>query len=40
MLNPYSIAAGCPAHIIRKRFDDDIIEKLLKIKWREYSDEK
>lgn len=30
---PYAIVAGNPARIIRMRFDDDIIEKLLKIRW-------
>ena len=30
---PYSIAVGNPAKVIRKRFDDDVIDKLLKIKW-------
>jgi acetyltransferase-like isoleucine patch superfamily enzyme len=35
---PYAIVAGCPAKIIRKRFDDDIIEKLLKIKWWAFDD--
>ncbi|MFH5910886.1 CatB-related O-acetyltransferase [Clostridium perfringens] len=37
---PYEIWAGNPAKCIRKRFDDDIIEKLLLIKWWEYSEEK
>lgn len=30
---PYAIAGGNPARIIRKRFDDNTIEKLLKIEW-------
>lgn len=30
---PYSIAVGSPARIIRKRFDDAIIDKLLDMKW-------
>lgn len=30
---PYSIVAGVPGRIIKKRFDDDIIERLEKIKW-------
>jgi acetyltransferase-like isoleucine patch superfamily enzyme len=37
---PYSIAAGCPAKVIRKRFEDYTIDKLLKIKWWEFDDEK
>ena len=32
---PYSIAAGCPAKVIRKRFNDDIIDKLLKCDYSE-----
>jgi acetyltransferase-like isoleucine patch superfamily enzyme len=35
---PYAIVAGCPAKIIRKRFDDETIEKLLKIKWWAFDD--
>jgi virginiamycin A acetyltransferase len=30
---PYTIAAGNPARIIRKRFDDELIALLLKFKW-------
>ena len=30
---PYSIVGGNPAQIIRKRFDDETIELLLKLKW-------
>lgn len=30
---PYSIVAGVPAKIIRYRFNPDIIEKLLELKW-------
>lgn len=30
---PYSIVAGNPAKEIRKRFDDELIELLLKFKW-------
>ncbi|WP_291953375.1 CatB-related O-acetyltransferase [Campylobacter sp.] len=32
----YAIVAGVPAKIIRYRFDDKIIERLLKIKWWNY----
>lgn len=32
-VEPYSIVVGNPAREIRKRFDDDTITKLLKIKW-------
>ncbi|MDL0235442.1 CatB-related O-acetyltransferase, partial [Clostridioides difficile] len=30
---PYSIVGGVPAKIIKKRFNNDTISKLLKIKW-------
>lgn len=30
---PYSIVGGNPAHVIRKRFNEDIIEQLLKSEW-------
>ena len=32
-VEPYSIVAGCPAKVIRKRFDDTTIEKLLSSEW-------
>lgn len=37
---PYTIVGGIPAKVIKKRFSDDIILKLLKIKWWDWSDEK
>ncbi|RNI35210.1 antibiotic acetyltransferase [Hanamia caeni] len=39
-VEPYSIVAGNPARVIRKRFDDDVIKELEATKWWEYSDEK
>jgi virginiamycin A acetyltransferase len=30
---PYEVVAGAPARVVRKRFDDDTISELLKIKW-------
>lgn len=35
---PYSIVAGNPARIIRQRFDEKIVEKLLKIQWWNWED--
>ena len=32
-VDPFSIVVGNPAHVIRKRFEDHIIEKLLALKW-------
>ena len=36
---PYAIVAGCPARIIKYRFDDDTIRLLLESNWWELSDE-
>lgn len=30
-VNPYTIVGGIPAHFIKKRFSDDMIEKMMKI---------
>ena len=30
---PYTIAAGNPARLMRKRFDDELIDLLLELKW-------
>ena len=30
---PYTIVGGVPAKLIRKRFPDDVIERLLSLKW-------
>jgi acetyltransferase-like isoleucine patch superfamily enzyme len=38
-VDDYTIVAGCPARMIRKRFDEHIINKLAEIKWWEFSDE-
>jgi len=37
---PYAIAAGHPAVVVRKRFDDATIDRLLKIRWWDWPDEK
>lgn len=39
-VEPYTIVGGVPARQIRKRFDDKVIEKLLKIKWWNWPIEK
>ena len=39
-VGPYEIWAGNPARFIRKRFDDETIEKLLEIKWWNWEDDK
>lgn len=37
---PYTIVGGVPAKSIRKRFDDETISELLKLKWWDWSEEK
>jgi len=37
---PYSILAGNPARVVKKRFDDETIKKLLRIKWWDWDIEK
>ena len=39
-VKPYTVVGGNPARFIKQRFDDDIIEILLKIKWWDWSIEK
>jgi acetyltransferase-like isoleucine patch superfamily enzyme len=36
----YAIATGNPAQVVRYRFDDETIQKLLQIKWWTWPDEK
>ena len=36
---PYAVCVGSPARVIRKRFDDGIIEELEKIQWWDFPDE-
>lgn len=37
---PYTIVGGIPAKMIRKRFSDEVISRLLEIKWWEWPDER
>ena len=39
-MEPYSIVGGNPARFIRYRFTPEQIEKLLKIKWWDWDDDK
>lgn len=39
-VQPYTIVAGNPARVIRKRFDEDTISRLLYLKWWQWSDDK
>lgn len=33
---PYAIVVGTPARVLRLRFDEDIVERLLKLQWWRY----
>ena len=37
---PYTIVGGVPAHPIRRRFDEKTVEKLLELRWWDWSEEK
>lgn len=37
---PYSIVVGAPARIVRYRFDEDTIEKLMELEWWAWSDDR
>lgn len=39
-IEPYSMVAGNPARLIRKRFDEETIRKLLELKWWDWPTEK
>jgi virginiamycin A acetyltransferase len=32
-VEPYTVAVGNPARMLRKRFDDELIDLLLKFRW-------
>lgn len=38
-VEPYSIVAGSPAKLLRKRFDEEIINDLIKIQWWNYCED-
>lgn len=37
---PYTVVAGNPAKVVKKRFDDKTIQKLLEVKWWNWNDSK
>jgi acetyltransferase-like isoleucine patch superfamily enzyme len=37
---PYAIAVGCPAKVIKYRFDEETIERLLRIRWWDWPEDK
>ncbi|MHB8896350.1 MAG: CatB-related O-acetyltransferase, partial [Candidatus Geothermincolia bacterium] len=39
-VEPYTIVAGNPARVIKKRFSDEVIEKLLEIRWWDWPEDK
>ncbi len=38
-VEPYSIVVGNPARVIKKRFSEEIVNKLLQTKWWDWTDE-
>lgn len=36
----YSVVVGNPARVIKQRFDDETVERLLRIRWWNWSDQK
>lgn len=38
-IGPYEIVAGAPARVIRKRFPDEVIDRLEQLKWWNWSEE-
>ena len=32
-VDPYTIVVGNPARVLRKRFDDELIDLMLRLKW-------
>jgi acetyltransferase-like isoleucine patch superfamily enzyme len=36
---PYCIVGGNPAQLLKKRFDDEIIQRLLAVEWWDWDDE-
>lgn len=39
-VDPYAIVAGNPAQAVRRRFDADTVERLLRIRWWDWSDDR
>jgi len=39
-VSPYTIVAGNPARIVKKRFDEDTIRRLESVKWWEWEEER
>ena len=38
-IEPYAVAAGNPARTVRKRFDDETIDRLLRVAWWDWPDD-
>lgn len=36
---PYSVVGGVPARVIRKRFEDDVVERLLRVRWWDWPED-
>lgn len=35
---PYSVVGGVPARVLRKRFEDDVVERLLRVRWWDWQE--
>ena len=38
-VSPYEVVAGCPAKHLKWRFSEEVIQRLLKIKWWDLPDD-
>ena len=38
-VEPYTVIVGNPGRVLKKRFDDDLIKKLLKLKWWSFNED-
>lgn len=39
-VEPYSIVVGIPGKVVKKRFDDEVIQLLLRLQWWNWPEEK
>jgi acetyltransferase-like isoleucine patch superfamily enzyme len=39
-VEPYTVVAGNPAKVIKKRFSDEVVARLLELRWWDWPDEK
>lgn len=39
-IDPYSVVAGCPAKVMKKRFDEDLCKEVSLLRWWDWPDER